>query len=230
MSSLLKRRILHPIRRGHQNLTKFPHRILTASRQIESEQRGRGAFAFKVDFDMMTITSSTSLKLVLALGLSLSLAACSKKTTAGLGADGLGGSGGAGSGLNGDIAQIPGSEEDFSTNVGDRIFFNEDKSMLSEEAKDTLLKQASWLKQYPDVLIQVEGHADERGTREYNISLSARRATAARNFLIENGISAKRVSSIAYGKERPAKLCDSEECWSQNRRAVTVITAGARTS
>jgi peptidoglycan-associated lipoprotein len=86
------------------------------------------------------------------------------------------------------------------------------------------------LQQYPDVSIQIEGHADERGTREYNISLSARRATNTRNFLISQGISAKRISSIAYGKERPAQLCDGEECWSQNRRAVTVITAGARTS
>jgi peptidoglycan-associated lipoprotein len=80
------------------------------------------------------------------------------------------------------------------------------------------------------VAIQIEGHADERGTREYNISLSARRATTVRNFLISQGVSAERVSSIAYGKERPAAFCDQEDCWSQNRRAVTVITAGARTS
>jgi peptidoglycan-associated lipoprotein len=79
-------------------------------------------------------------------------------------------------------------------------------------------------------MVQVEGHADERGTREYNISLSARRATAAREFLIAQGVAAKRVSSIAYGKERPAALCDAEQCWSQNRRAVTVITGGAKTS
>ena len=86
------------------------------------------------------------------------------------------------------------------------------------------------VRRYSDVAVQIEGHADERGTREYNISLSARRATNVRNFLISQGISAKRVSSIAYGKERPAQSCDAEECWSQNRRAVTVITSGARTS
>jgi peptidoglycan-associated lipoprotein len=175
----------------------------------------------------MMNTQTSGFKLVLALGLALSLAACSKKTTAGLGADGLGGPG---DGLAGSVAQIPGSEEDFAANIGDRVFFDNDQTALTAEAKDTLMKQASWLKQYPEVAIQIEGHADERGTREYNISLSARRATNTRNFLISQGISAKRVSSIAYGKERPAKLCDAEECWSQNRRAVTVITAGARTS
>ena len=174
---------------------------------------------------MMNI-QTTGFKLVLALGLALSLAACSKKTTAGLGADGLG----AGSQLAGSSAQVPGSEEDFSANVGDRVFFEADQTTLTAEGKDTLAKQASWLQQYPDVAIQIEGHADERGTREYNISLSARRATNSRNFLISQGISAKRISSIAYGKERPAQLCDGEECWSQNRRAVTVITSGARTS
>ena len=124
----------------------------------------------------------------------------------------------------------PGSEQDFTTNVGDRVFFAQDQSTLSPEAQETLRKQASWLKQYGSVTVQVEGHADERGTREYNIALSARRATATREFLIAQGIDAKRISSIAYGKERPVALCDAEQCWSQNRRAVTVITGGAKTS
>ena len=125
---------------------------------------------------------------------------------------------------------VPGSEQDFAVNVGDRVFFAEDQSTLSPEAQETLRRQAAWLQQYPNVMVQVEGHADERGTREYNIALSARRATAAREFLIAQGVAAKRVSSIAYGKERPAALCDAEQCWSQNRRAVTVITGGAKTS
>jgi peptidoglycan-associated lipoprotein len=120
---------------------------------------------------------------------------------------------------------VPGSEADFAANVGDKVFFENDQSSLTSEGKETLLKQAAWLEQYPDVSIQIEGHADERGTREYNISLSARRATTVRNFLISNGISKGRVASIAYGKERPAANCDQEECWSQNRRAVTVITS-----
>jgi peptidoglycan-associated lipoprotein len=180
----------------------------------------------------MMNTQSSGFKLVLALGLALSLAACSKKTvTSGLGADGVGGDGlGSSAGLAGSAAQVPGSEEDFAANIGDRVFFANDQTALNDESKATLLKQAAWLKEYSDVSIQIEGHADERGTREYNISLSAKRATNVRNFLISQGISAKRVSSIAFGKEKPAQLCDAEECWSQNRRAVTVITSGARTS
>ena len=125
-------------------------------------------------------------------------------------------------------AAVPGSEQDFTVNVGDRVFFLEDKSTLTPEAQETLRRQAQWLNKYGKVTVQVEGHADERGTREYNIALSARRATAAREFLISQGVAANRISSIAYGKERPAALCDAEQCWSQNRRAVTVITGGAK--
>lgn len=121
----------------------------------------------------------------------------------------------------------PGTERDFILNVGDRVHFIVDQSTLTPQAMDTLRKQAAWLRQYPNVTIQVEGHADERGTREYNISLSARRATATKRFLLAQGISASRVSTIAYGKERPVALCDAENCWNQNRRAVTVITGGA---
>ncbi len=174
----------------------------------------------------MMNSQTTAMKLVLALFCVLALTACSKKNTANLDA----GLGAGGSGLSGSEAQVPGSAADFSTNVGDRVYFANDQSNLTEEARDTLAKQAAWLQQYPEVAVQIEGHADERGTREYNISLSARRATATRNFLISQGISAERISSIAYGKERPAAFCDAEECWSQNRRAVTVITSGARTS
>jgi peptidoglycan-associated lipoprotein len=148
----------------------------------------------------------------------LALAACSKKNTPDLEAGA--GQGGAGSAR-------PGSEQDFATNVGDRIYFVVDQSNLTPEGQATLSKQAQWLQQYKNVTVQVEGHSDERGTREYNIALSARRATAAREFLIQQGINAKRISSIAYGKERPAALCDAEECYQQNRRAVTVITGGA---
>ena len=147
----------------------------------------------------------------------LALAACSKKNTPSLDA----GVNGAGVGQ-----AIPGSKADFSTNVGDRVFFLQDQSTLTPEGSSTLTKQAGWLKQYAQVTVQVEGHADERGTREYNIALSARRATTTRNFLIQQGVPANRISSIAYGKERPVALCDAEQCWSQNRRSVTVITGG----
>ncbi|MBK1867763.1 peptidoglycan-associated lipoprotein Pal [Taklimakanibacter albus] len=144
----------------------------------------------------------------------LALAACSKKNQPDLEGDGAG-------------TAVPGSEKDFAINVGDRIYFIVDTSTLTPEAQETLRRQAAWLKQYPNVTVQVEGHADERGTREYNISLSARRATATREFLIAQGVQGNRISSIAYGKERPVALCDAEQCYSQNRRAVTVITGGA---
>jgi len=144
----------------------------------------------------------------------LALVACSKKDQPNLETDGGG-------------VATPGSEKDFAVNVGDRVFFLEDKSTLTPEATETLRRQAAWLRQYPNVTVQVEGHADERGTREYNISLSARRATATREFLIAQGVQGNRISSIAYGKERPVALCDAEQCYSQNRRAVTVITGGA---
>jgi peptidoglycan-associated lipoprotein len=163
--------------------------------------------------------TSVSFRITAALCCVLALAACSKKNTPDLEA--------ANSSAG---TAMPGSEQDFAVNVGDRIYFAEDKSALSPEAEETLRKQAAWLSQYPGVAIQIEGHADERGTREYNISLSARRATATREFLIAQGVDGGRVSSIAYGKERPAALCDAEQCWSQNRRAVTVITGGAKTS
>jgi peptidoglycan-associated lipoprotein len=160
-----------------------------------------------------------SFKIAAAACCFLALAACSKKNTPNLEAND--GSGGAGQAR-------PGSEQDFATNVGDRVYFIVDQSNLTPEAQDILTKQGQWLQQYSGVTVQVEGHSDERGTREYNISLSARRATATREFLIKQGISPKRISSIAYGKERPAALCDQEQCFQQNRRAVTVITGGAQ--
>lgn len=151
----------------------------------------------------------------------MALAACSKKDQPNLDA-------GLGNGQAGGVGQsAPGSKADFATNIGDRVYFLNDQTNLSAEASGILSKQGGWLKQYGQVTVQVEGHADERGTREYNIALSARRATATRNFLIQQGVAANRISSIAYGKERPVALCDAEQCWSQNRRAVTVITGGA---
>lgn len=144
----------------------------------------------------------------------LALAACSKKNQPNLEGDGS-------------STAVPGSEKDFAINVGDRVYFIVDTSTLTPEAQETLRRQAAWLRQYPNVTVQVEGHSDERGTREYNISLSARRATSTREFLIAQGVQGNRISSIAYGKERPVALCDAEQCYSQNRRSVTVITGGA---
>jgi peptidoglycan-associated lipoprotein len=110
-------------------------------------------------------------------------------------------------------------------NVGDIVYFTTDSTDLSPEARQTLQKQVQWLRQYPQFTITIEGHADERGTREYNIALGARRATSVRKFLSRNGINASRIRTISYGKERPVAVCDDISCWSQNRRAQTVLNS-----
>jgi peptidoglycan-associated lipoprotein len=118
----------------------------------------------------------------------------------------------------------PGSQQDFVVNVGDRVFFETDSSELTPQARATLDKQAQWLGTYANYSqFTVEGHADERGTREYNIALGARRAQTVRDYLISRGVAANRMRTISYGKERPVALCDDISCWSQNRRAVTVL-------
>jgi len=117
----------------------------------------------------------------------------------------------------------PGSQQDFVVNVGDRVFFDTDSSELSEQARATLDKQAQWLNNYNRYAFTIEGHADERGTREYNIALGARRAQTVREYLISRGVSGQRMRTISYGKERPVAVCDDISCWSQNRRAVTVL-------
>ncbi len=120
-------------------------------------------------------------------------------------------------------AATPGSQQDFVVNVGDRVFFETDSSELTEQARATLDKQAQWLTNYNRYAFTIEGHADERGTREYNIALGARRAQTVREYLTTRGIAAARMRTISYGKERPVAVCDDISCWSQNRRAVTVL-------
>lgn len=122
-------------------------------------------------------------------------------------------------------AAVPGSQRDFSVNVGDIVYFTTDSSDLTPEAEQILRRQAQWLQQYPQYTITVEGHADERGTREYNIALGARRATTVRNYLARSGVNASRIRKISYGKERPVAVCNDISCWSQNRRAQTVLNA-----
>jgi len=125
-------------------------------------------------------------------------------------------------GGNGNSA--PGTEGDLQANIGDRIFFEYNQSDLTPDARATLDKQAAWLKKYPNVNVTLEGHTDERGTREYNIALGDRRATAGKNYLVADGINASRIKTISYGKERPAVLGSNEQAWAQNRRDVTVVT------
>jgi len=124
-------------------------------------------------------------------------------------------------------AAAPGSQQDFVVNVGDRVFFESDQTDLSPQARATLDKQAQWLAQYNRYSFTIEGHADERGTREYNIALGARRAQTVREYLVSRGVEASRMRTISYGKERPVAVCNDISCWSQNRRAVTVLNASS---
>ncbi len=153
---------------------------------------------------------------VIALTLALALAGCASKKNLPNNAGELGLNGGAGS-------ATPGSQQDFTVNVGDRIFFDTDSTSIRADAQQTLDRQAQWLQRYPNYAITVEGHADERGTREYNLALGARRAAATKQYLASRGIPANRIKTISYGKERPVATCDDISCWNQNRRAVTVL-------
>jgi peptidoglycan-associated lipoprotein len=152
-------------------------------------------------------------KLALALAVGLALAACASNPNQ----NAVGGAG----------AAAPGSQQDFVVNVGDRVFFETDSSELTTQARGTLDKQAQWLQMYNRYAFTIEGHADERGTREYNIALGARRAQAVRDYLTSRGIDGNRMRTISYGKERPVAVCDDISCWSQNRRAVTLLNASS---
>ena len=118
----------------------------------------------------------------------------------------------------------PGSQEDLVVNVGDRVFFDFDKFSLKPDARKTLEKQAAWMKANPSVRVSIEGHADERGTREYNLALGERRANSAKDYLVSLGINPARLKTISYGKARPVAMGSNEAAWAQNRRSVTVVS------
>ncbi|WEZ82608.1 peptidoglycan-associated lipoprotein Pal [Rhizobium sp. 32-5/1] len=151
---------------------------------------------------------------MIALFMTLAIAGCASKKNLPNNANDLG------LGAN---AATPGSQQDFTVNVGDRIFFDTDSSSIRADAQSTLARQAQWLAKYPNYQITVEGHADERGTREYNLALGARRAAATKDFLASQGVPGNRMRTISFGKEKPVAVCDDISCWSQNRRAVTVL-------
>jgi peptidoglycan-associated lipoprotein len=154
-------------------------------------------------------------------GLLLLLAACSsapETAPGGPGGPGIGGPGGVGS-----RNALPGSQQDLEASAGDRVFFAFDRSDITPEAQEILARQADWLRRYPNVAVTIEGHCDERGTREYNLALGERRAQAVKNVLVASGIPASRISTISYGKERPAVVGSSEDAYAQNRRAVTTV-------
>ncbi len=157
---------------------------------------------------MLRIVRSAGIIAALFAGLALS--ACANKAADSLASAGV---------------ASPGSQQDFVVNVGDRVFFESDSSELTMQSRATLDKQAQWLQQYGNYTYTVEGHADERGTREYNIALGARRAQAVRDYLSSRGIQPGRMRTVSYGKERPVAVCNDISCWSQNRRSVTVLGA-----
>lgn len=150
-------------------------------------------------------------KFAVAIGVGLTLAACASDKAVDSSLLGAGGS------------AAPGTSQDFVVNVGDRVFFETDSTDLTPTAAATLDKQAQWLNQFPSYAITIEGHADERGTREYNFALGSRRAQVTRDYLVGKGIAASRLKTVSFGKERPVAVCDDISCWSQNRRAVTTL-------
>jgi peptidoglycan-associated lipoprotein len=156
----------------------------------------------------------------------LALTACDKNSRFGKD-DAMGGAGAAGA--LGSVSD-PTSPAYFSSVVGDRVLFEVDQSTLTTAAQGILTQQATWLTENPEYTALIEGHADEQGTREYNLALGARRASAVQAFLIERGVAPSRLKTISYGKERPLAICSDEGCYSQNRRAVTVLSAGGVTS
>lgn len=156
-----------------------------------------------------TMFFSRGLRVATVLIVAFTLAACAQNKTPPT-AGGVG-------------AAAPGSAQDFVVNVGDRVFFATNTTTLSAQARNTLSKQVMWLRQYPQYTVTIEGNADERGTRDYNLALGARRAQNTRDYIVSQGINASRLRTISYGKERPVAVCDNESCWSQNRRAVTVL-------
>ena len=178
------------------------------------------------------VVSVRGLKVLLAATVALSLAACSDAAQKAGDSSRLGSDYGSGSryGRSGANGQTPGSNGDFQVNAGDIVYFSSDSSDLTPEAQQTLANQAQWLQQFSTQAITIEGHADERGTREYNIALGAKRAESVRSFLASKGVSASRVRTVSYGKERPVAVCNDISCWSQNRRAQTILNGGAAIS
>lgn len=177
----------------------------------------------------MSLVTKALILTVAAFG----LAAC--KNPDRYGAGGAGGANGAGSGMYGSGVTTSGLGDPndprsiayFNQRVGDRVLFLVDQSTLSGEARTILQGQAQWLQTNPDYAIIIEGHADEQGTREYNLALGARRASAAQDFLISQGVAPSRMRTVSYGKERPIAVCSEDSCYAQNRRAVTVLSMGA---
>ena len=162
-------------------------------------------------------------KLLSLFAASLLLAACETTPTTTAGSGGGGAAAAPAATAAPRTGPVPGSQQDLVVNVGDRVFYDLDKSDLKPEARRTLERQAAWLKQYGSVMVSLEGHCDERGTREYNLGLGDRRANAVKQFLQAEGVAANRVKTISYGKERPTCVSSDEACYAKNRRGASVV-------
>ncbi|KAA5607486.1 peptidoglycan-associated lipoprotein Pal [Roseospira marina] len=158
------------------------------------------------------------LKFISVVAASVLLAACSSTPESGSGQ-----AGGGAAPVTAPSGPAAGSQQEFVQEVGDRIFFGFDSYNLDSQAQQTLRRQAAWLQQYGQYSATIEGHADERGTREYNLALGERRANAVRNYLVTLGVPSQRLSTVSYGKERPTCTEATESCWSRNRRGVTTL-------
>lgn len=169
----------------------------------------------------------TTIRSAMLMALLVTVAACSNKKDASgeidvtSSRDAVGA--GAGYDQNAVGGPVPGTQQDLVVNVGDRVFFGYDQFDLTTEGQGTLNMQAEWMKRFPNVNVTIEGHCDERGTREYNLALGEKRANAVKNYMLALGVPANRINTISYGKERPAVMGSNPSAWAQNRRGVTVV-------
>jgi len=182
----------------------------------------------------MSFDAKHAVRLALIVAATASMAACATKPVPGPGPgpgpSGPGPAGPRGPGPSGpiDTRPIPGSVQDFVINVGDFVYFDLDSYDVRSDAMPVLDAQAAWLRQYPNVRVRIEGNCDERGTREYNLALGARRANAVRDYLASRGVASSRITTLSWGKERPVDPGSSEDAWARNRNGHTVIVEGAR--
>ena len=223
----------HASRRPQQNSLLDFFRIFSARKRAERQQmnplfvsRGSALLSLRkrpAKSVKYSKTASRMLGLVAILAAATLMTACSSKKNGsglGLGADGQDPNA---VGYRNGGPVIPGTERDFTVNVGNKVYFKTDSSRLTADAEKILQAQAKWLNRYPNHTITIEGHSDERGTREYNLGLAAKRAQVIKSFLARHGVNIARLRTISYGKERPVAMCNDISCWSQNRRGVTLL-------
>jgi len=203
----------HDADRGSRELDRFPCNRLIAIAGGTEYRYARLDHCLSPPPSSQGRTEMNS-KILGALAVVALLAACANKDT--------GASTGSGAAAT-TSGPVPGSQEDLVANVGDRVFFDFDRSTLTTDARSTLDRQSAWLAKYPQVNVQVAGNTDDRGTEEYNLALGQRRANSSRDYLVARGVAGSRMSTISYGKDRPTALGDDEQAWAQNRNTITSV-------